>query len=605
MVSLRFPSKDQGLALQILLSIPATLWIIILYIATGDLILRLIKVKNQSVIETLLLKTGLGFGMVGNLIMILNILNLASKTGILILLTVLSILCIPQWLLSMKKIGSLLEYRKFFKAAYLPILFLLFLLSLYTLRSFLPVSGFDALMYHLSTIQLYLSHHGFFDIFFNPQSDFPMLTEMNYTIGLVLGNDLICRQIDVMLGIITLGAIVLHCRLCNLSIKETITGCTIFLSMTVVIASLSSCDVDLALSAWISLSLYFFRKSVLEKSAGLLFIAAMFGGMAMETKIFGCFVLPLLIASALLLKEYSCKKLILVCMIASLLAAPWYIKSYLYQGTILSIGKELISEQGLGNPLGFQIHNPIVSFLVNTFLRVLLAPWSFSIMPSQHQQEMLGPLFLIVIPFTFIVKLNSETKYLLRMAGIYLALVLIMEMVFIPGGSSIRYLLTVPVFLIPVSLHIIQKLKNDNRLGIYSFLMILVIVQISLGTILLIKRYHKDWIALLTNKDRHCYYESILPQYPAIKFINDLKESGTIMTIYNYDNYLIKVPYISAPRYYANQQELVEDIQKYSISYIFANDIFDTVSNRNAFPQLPNKNVVFSKNGFYVYKVSD
>jgi hypothetical protein len=65
----------------------------------------------------------------------------------------------------------------------------------------------------------------------------------------------------------------------------------------------------------------------------------------------------------------------------------------------------------------------------------------------------------------------------------------------------------------------------------------------------------------------------------------------------------IKKSYISAFVKYQFREQLLDDLKKYSISYIYANDVFDTLSNRNVFTNLENKQLVFCKNGFYVFKI--
>jgi hypothetical protein len=252
--------------------------------------------------------------------------------------------------------------------------------------------------------------------------------------------------------------------------------------------------------------------------------------------------------------------------------------------------------------MGVSVDSPPAQFLINVVVRILAAPWTFSLVPSQHQQDCLGPLFIALLPFALIVKTSGGPLMLLKLAGVYLAGILFMEMLFIPAGASIRYLLVVPLFLIPVCLYLLKNihLRYPGTGRVITFLMM---VQIALGTVLLIKRFHKDWLAILMLKDRNAYYESVLPQYPAIKYVNDIRGDVKVMTIYNYDNYLIQKPYISAYRNYAGGDALREDIRRHSITHIFANDVFDTASNSAAFPQLAGKHIVFARNGFYVYKI--
>jgi hypothetical protein len=137
----------------------------------------------------------------------------------------------------------------------------------------------------------------------------------------------------------------------------------------------------------------------------------------------------------------------------------------------------------------------------------------------------------------------------------------------------------------------------------YKIVILIIALQISFGSLLLVKRYHKDWIALLTSKSSTDYYESILPEYPAINYINNLQTGPKIMTLYNFDNYLVKKPYITAFRHYTNRGDLIEDIRKYGITHIFANNVLDTTGNATVYPELDTKNTVFSKNGFYVFEI--
>jgi hypothetical protein len=421
-------------------------------------------------------------------------------------------------------------------------------------------------------------------------------------IGLAFNNDLICRQISFFTEVMACGALLLFCRKFRLSRKESSISISIFLTLTVSNASLSSCDVDFALASWIALSVYSLLKNLNNPSIKQLLVPAFFAGMAMSTKIFGIFVLTVLLMTLIYKKKLYFQKLFFLFFIPFIMVLPWYLKSIFHKGTFLSINPSLIHSQGLGLPMGFDVQNSIAHFSINVILRTISAPWTFSLMPSQHQQDSLGPFFLALLPFVLLIKLPSLPKLFLFLSGVYLGCILILEMLFIPGGASIRYLIVLPVFCIPVCMIILKEIKSSHQF-IYRFLTVLVSIQICLGSILLVKRYHKDWIALLTLKSRDDYYSSILPEYSAIKYINSLPDTATVMTLFNYDNYLIRKPFISAYRRYTSKNDLRQDLNKYSISYIFANNVLDTATNSTFFSNFDISTNVFSANGFYVYKI--
>lgn len=83
-VSLWSSTKDYRLALQLFLSIPASLCILFSCFLTGNVIVRLLRYKCNWFAEGLLIRVGLGFGVIGNQIMVLNFLHIASPPIILL-----------------------------------------------------------------------------------------------------------------------------------------------------------------------------------------------------------------------------------------------------------------------------------------------------------------------------------------------------------------------------------------------------------------------------------------------------------------------------------------------------------------------------------------
>jgi hypothetical protein len=589
------------LALPVLLSIIISLWVTVVYVSTGTALLRFLGWQGRTTLERLVIGTAIGFGIVGNLITLLNFLQCARVEIIIGLLAVLSVLSLPLW----KHVPGLLRLLPLSiprSRELIALLLLAFLLMLYFFRTLLPPSGFDALMYHLSSARLYLEHHGFYNVFFNAQSHFPMLTEMNFMIGMAAGNDSVCRQIDFVTGLLACGALALFSGKCGLNRTMTMLGCILFLTMTVVIAAYTGCDVDLSMAAWIALAIYCAMEERDHKTPGALILAALFTGMALQTKIFGVFAVPVVLLAAGMPKRETWKKHAILMVTPLLMALPWYAKSYLFTGSILAIPGTMIKDQGLGLPMGIAAASPLINILINVPLRIVSAPWTFSLMPSLHQQEMLGPLFIMLLPFAFVVALSGMSKRLIWLSAVYLAEVLFMEMVFIPGGASIRYTLVIPLLLIPVVVRIVSDLRRAWPVA-GRIVTALLLLQIAFGTLLLVKRYHRDWIALVQLKSRTGYYESILPQYPAINYVNNLPQGAKVLTIFNYDNYLVTIPYIAAYRSWNNRDTLLADLARYRITHILANNVFDTASNRTAFGVFDEQQLVFSRNGFRVFAV--
>ncbi len=597
------------MAISILLSIAATLWLYSIYTSLGFLVCHALKLSFKSSLLSILISFTIGFGLVGNIVMLLAFLQWSTPRILIALLIVLTIISISQvkesFFHTIKLTRAFLTHLKnSSKWIALP---MIIVIGGYGARGLLPPTGFDGIMYHLSTAKLYLEHGGFFDIYFNGQSDFPMLTEIHFMLGLALGNDIICKSLSFMLGVFSLGAIA-HLYNQLSTGKGTLLCCLIFCTTTPIIANMSNCDVDIPQALWTILSLCVLDCYFNNKRTSLLVVSGFFAGMALQTKIFGVFVIPLLIIRVVLEDNKSInllaktKVLLFLMPVPLLMGLPWYIKSYIYNGTVLSITK-YSSNPGMPTPMGIECINQFSYWIYNSLVRMISAPWTFSLFPSQHRGNTLGPLLLAVLPFLFFLKKPPKIIIFLVLMSVYLLQVLVMEMLFIQVGSSIRYSLVLLFWGIPLVVWTIEHLNQHKKTQ--RMLYVFVFISVFLGTILFIKRYHKEWIAHITFQSRDSYYHAILPEYPVIAKINQLDDDKVVIPIYNYSDYLLSKPYITAHRRYASRKDILEDFKSKNIRYIFANNKLDIKDNRGVFPEIPEKQCLFTKNEYYLYLIPD
>jgi hypothetical protein len=251
--------------------------------------------------------------------------------------------------------------------------------------------------------------------------------------------------------------------------------------------------------------------------------------------------------------------------------------------------------------MNIQTDSALLRMCINTVFRVVAAPWTFSLFSSQHQSDTFGPLPFAIIPFLLFIPVRKEIRFLLAAMGIYFGCILGMEIWFIHGGSNIRYSTFILLISAPAIVYVIASLAAMPR--IRKLLMFMTVSLVILGTLLFVKRYHRDWIAHLTLQNRHEYLRSVLPEYPVIEQINALGDSTVVMPIYNYTDYLIDIPYITAYRKYETVDAMKKDLKAKRIGYIFANNKLDLAENARAFPKLTEKECVASENGYYLYKL--
>ena len=186
------------MALSALLSLLAVLWLVLIYAGLGRALFFCLRLAPQATLLSVTTRIALGFGMLGNVVMALCFLQQAAAFKIQILLILATLAGLPWYRSIIAEFISIAK-RAYELARQSPVIVrivLAILLAGFLARGLLPPTDFDALMYHLSTVKLYLAHGGFWHIYFNPQSDFPMLTEMNFLIGLALHNDIICKTIS-------------------------------------------------------------------------------------------------------------------------------------------------------------------------------------------------------------------------------------------------------------------------------------------------------------------------------------------------------------------------------------------------------------------------
>lgn len=474
----------------------------------------------------------------------------------------------------------------------------------YLVRGLLPPTGFDGLMYHLSTVKLYLNNGGFFDIYYNPQSDFPMLTEMHYMIGIVFNNDIISKTISTGLLFYLLLTIYKLSEMLEIPKRYRIWSIIIFSMTPIIIANGSNCDVDIAQALWtviaIILAIYYHR----FQKTSLLILTSLFCGMALQSKIFGVFAIPVIITCLVYggkdfkLSINKLKQITILLIISLLMGAVWHSKAFIYNSSVLNYVNNSQISSDL-NTFPFILEN-LYSFIK----RIILSPWSYTLFTSHHRGDTTGSLFLTILPFLFLTKKNHTSKILLLASATFILQVLFMDHFFLKTmkGSSGRYIITVLALLSPV---IIYTVVNINKQSIKKFLWLLIIVPTLLNCLIFLKRYHKEWIAFLTLKNRDKYLQATLPEYEVCKKINKLNDNKKILLAYNFSQYLIDKPHIVAYKKYDDTLEMIKDLNSINIGYIFANNKLDTLENKRSFSQLKEyMEPIYSANGFYLYKLS-
>lgn len=210
------------------------------------------------------------------------------------------------------------------------------------LQALRPDVSWDANVYHLTLPRLFLEHGGFYSVPLSVYAQWPLNTELLYSLALSLDNHTLAKLLHCAFGLLTAllayRLAVLSCRSDPQLMPRSIglVAAVLFLANPVVLYEIRIAYVDLASAFFLCLSLLVLARS-LEPEAplrtGALLLCGGFLGVVAGIKLNGFFA-GLSVALALLLtrRRERLKAAALVGVPALLLLLPWLIKSFLLTG---------------------------------------------------------------------------------------------------------------------------------------------------------------------------------------------------------------------------------------------------------------------------------
>jgi 4-amino-4-deoxy-L-arabinose transferase-like glycosyltransferase len=414
-------------------------WIALAASGAGIWLLTRLLRDPLPVLETLVLGTGLGLGLLALLALGFGMIHL-FQTGPVIIATLL--------LTSLSALQLRRLYRRTPVTAdstaltppphNLVTVYLVIFLLLMLLVALLPSTDFDGLFYHLVAPKLYIQAGGIvggIDIF---PVNFPAFIEMLFAWAMLLRGDVAAKLLHALFGLLTGGLLfVATSRL--MGRKPAWLALLVYASMPMVHTLAGWAYSDLALAFFQLAGLYAVVCYTLSSAGdspppiagdrGWLLLAGLFSGFAMGVK-YTSFVMPLGLGLLLLVLAIAggwwrrgIVDILLFGLVAGLVALPWYLKNWLVIG------------------------NPVYPFLTNWFggefwspFRVdwysdagsgvgwspgtlLTLPWlvTVGVNDVNYWDGRLGPLFLLFAPLLIFFAIVGR-RYERRWQVIYYAL---------------------------------------------------------------------------------------------------------------------------------------------------------------------------------------
>lgn len=410
-----------------------------------------------------------------------------------------------------------------------------------------PPYAFDALVYHLRQVRLYLATHSLFITVDSVYAGFPGLLQMLFAFTQALGGDSAPQLLHfTFLPSTILGTAALGRRLWQLELTWPVAA----LLTTVPTISLVATwpYVDVALMFYTLLFFYALVLWLQDTGWHWLALAAILCGVAMEIK-YTALWYPLAAAALMMLhlRRDGWRKTLLrwACFggIAALVAAPWYVRNwmltgnpiypYVWGGPAWDAGRTAWWDRA-GSGLATQPW------------RLFLAPWEMTILGIEGKagyQATLGPLLLVLMPVIL-----AEWRYLRheekRGLGWIALFSGILYAVWLWGVARSALLmqsrLLLPIFPLVglVAALALQRLPalDTRALSVSWIFRVAVVLVLALQTFATMNRFFQDHplAALLGSEARSAYVgRRVGTAYTAVmQHLNALPESARIMFLW-------------------------------------------------------------------------
>ncbi|MGQ9502297.1 MAG: ArnT family glycosyltransferase [Anaerolineae bacterium] len=576
------------------------LWLSVLIIAVGSglrLVGIIMKNHNLSPIEQVLFGLGIGMAVLGYAVMGLGWVGLLSPVWIALLGTLLL-----GWQLARPlPLHFAWQALRFafprphgrFEWLLAGVAMLCWVLGF--IWALAPPYAFDAAVYHLRQVKLYLAARSLFITVDSAYTGFPGLIQMLFTFTQALGGDSAPQLLHItFLPLTILGVAALSRRLWHLELTWFIAALLSTVPTILLVATWPY--VDVALMFYTLLFFYALVLWLQDTRWQWLVLAAILCGWAMEIK-YTALWYPLAGAGLVILRlrrdGWRTTLLRWACLggIAALVAAPWYLRNwvltdnplypYIWGGSAWDAGRTAWWDRA-GSGLALQPW------------RLLIAPWEMTIFGIEGKagyQATLGPLLLALVPGILTVwrHLNREERHGLGWIALFSG---VLYAVWLWGVARSALLmqsrLLLPIFPLigMVAALVLQRLPalNTRAFSVSWVLRVAVALVLVLSTFATLSRFVQDYplAPLFGSESRNAYvgHRAGTAYTAAMQSVNALPTSAKVLFLWEprtyhcqracwpdslYDNLVYLV------RQYSEASRLIQVLSAQGVTHILLN----------------------------------
>lgn len=374
------------------------LWIILICSAFGE---RICGLKQQS-IENFILSSCVGLFVLSYTVFLIGVLGWLYK-WIFITILWLSFFYYHKEIIAICKY-FLTKFRKInniFPTAFDKLLAILYFLAVIAalVKALAPEIGNDALAYHIAHPKIFVESHKIKAIAYARESLWPYFTEMLFTLGILLRGPVLAKlfhfasAVLLSMGIYAFGEK-------HFMRRSGLLAAVIFLLTPAIFTQAGYAYVDITLTLYAFMSLYFFYTWMDNKKLKNILLCGIFCGVCMSIKYLGIFIF--ICMTVLFLHYYFAERKNIIkaftyfTIMSLLVCLPWYLRSYILTGNPVYPLFQVFFKNAWDMPIG------IACNLAKNIQNLIFLPWSITMYPKTFGGEQVGILYLMFVPFIFL-----------------------------------------------------------------------------------------------------------------------------------------------------------------------------------------------------------
>lgn len=488
--------------------------------------------------------------------------------ALLVMLAVIGWPEIKRWYVDMRVSGRGVMRRTFSISGILMGVWLVLVGLLCLLGALAPVAGadWDGMAYHLAVPKIYLQHHHMLFLPWMSHSNFPSATEMLYLLGLALRGQALAKLFH--FGFAALTAIAVYCWAKSTYGKTMgLLAAVVFASVPLILWESTVPYNDLSFALYCLLAVWALWRTREGNAKGWIILSGLLAGLALGTKALAGFLVVFAILAILWPRRSEeptenthpsrATALALWLLPVILVAAPWYIRSYVWTGNpVYPFFYNIFGGQYWSPTLAADYATAQAKFGMGHGVPWLFAlPWTLTMygrwfldhpeqqLPYNMLMAVIGPLFLGFLPIMVLqARKDGLMRYLLAFCG-----VAVIAWFFLSAQTT-RYLLPVlPILSIGIAGAIVYASAQWRILT----RVINVIIGIELVWALIIcARFigGPQTMVATGGESRNQYISHTLNIYPIIRDVNStLSRDARVMLIGDTRGFYLDRDYLWGP----------------------------------------------------------